>query len=411
MQGGNHKKECNGFIQTIVVCTRRKTTTTNKQAKGTKMKFKVKGLVFVGFAAAILSANAMAAPAATTDANTVTSKAFTEATYQKKVGGGTNANKLVQATEQAGTVSYVEIGDAQTDVVTGGEKVVTGNAVAAALAQNGGTVNNGQLSITVNNTTETFTANQSGNTNFSISGLEETANKLDGTSGNGISNTDASNEGTAYPSAKAVKDYVASEIASQHTTDNSMYQAYSQAPNQISNGDGGWKSLDNVIDQTTASSASAPTTAAVKTYVDSQATSAASGILAQSVTDGDTTHAPSGEAVYEELALKQNANTAVTHTQGTAVGSTTTPVYIDSTGAAQPTTLGTAANANVSTNGVGTGEGNLVTGNQVYEYINTTNNGLTLPEKPSTCTDSTPCALVSDDTDGMAWKPIAQPND
>ena len=44
------------------------------------MKVKIKGLVFVGFAAAILSANAMAA----NEAQTVTSKAFTEATYQKK---------------------------------------------------------------------------------------------------------------------------------------------------------------------------------------------------------------------------------------------------------------------------------------------------------------------------------------
>lgn len=43
------------------------------------MKVKIKGLVFVGFAAAILSANAMA-----DDTNTVTSKAYTEATYQHK---------------------------------------------------------------------------------------------------------------------------------------------------------------------------------------------------------------------------------------------------------------------------------------------------------------------------------------
>ncbi len=44
------------------------------------MKIKVKGLVFVGFAAAILSASAMADPSGTT----ITSLAYTENTYQKK---------------------------------------------------------------------------------------------------------------------------------------------------------------------------------------------------------------------------------------------------------------------------------------------------------------------------------------
>lgn len=44
------------------------------------MKIKVKGLVFVGFAAAIMSASAMADPSGTT----ITSLAYTENTYQKK---------------------------------------------------------------------------------------------------------------------------------------------------------------------------------------------------------------------------------------------------------------------------------------------------------------------------------------
>ena len=51
------------------------------------MKVNIKGLVFTGFAAAILSANAMAL-----GENTVTSKSFTEATYQHKSTGASIGN-------------------------------------------------------------------------------------------------------------------------------------------------------------------------------------------------------------------------------------------------------------------------------------------------------------------------------
>ena len=45
------------------------------------MRTKIRGLVFVGFAAAIFAASAHAEQS---DAQTVTSKQFTEATYEKK---------------------------------------------------------------------------------------------------------------------------------------------------------------------------------------------------------------------------------------------------------------------------------------------------------------------------------------
>lgn len=61
------------------------------------MKYKVKGLVFVGFAAAILSANAMAAD------NTVTSRSFTEATYHKKANANYQVSKSDGTWQALGT--------------------------------------------------------------------------------------------------------------------------------------------------------------------------------------------------------------------------------------------------------------------------------------------------------------------
>ena len=62
------------------------------------MKVKIKGLVFVGFAAAILSANAMA-----TDENVVTSKSFTEATYHKKANANYQVSKSDGTWQALGT--------------------------------------------------------------------------------------------------------------------------------------------------------------------------------------------------------------------------------------------------------------------------------------------------------------------
>lgn len=54
-------------------------------------------------------------------------------------------------------------------------------------------------------------------------------------------------------------------------------------------------------------------------------------ILTISVSSTNTQY-PSAKAVYDELVKKQNSNTAVIHPVTTAVGDTTTPVYIDGNG-------------------------------------------------------------------------------
>lgn len=49
------------------------------------------------------------------------------------------------------------------------------------------------------------------------------------------------------------------------------------------------------------------------------------------------TQYPSAKLLYDQLALKQDASTAVTHTANTQVGNSYTPVYISSSGVATPT--------------------------------------------------------------------------
>lgn len=55
------------------------------------------------------------------------------------------------------------------------------------------------------------------------------------------------------------------------------------------------------------------------------------------------TQYPSAKLLYDQLLLKQNTSTAVTHTANWAVGNSTTPVYINSSGVATSTGLSIAS--------------------------------------------------------------------
>ena len=92
----------------------------------------------------------------------------------------------------------------------------------------------------------------------------------------------------------------------------------------------------------TASSPNLVTSGAVASAINTAAS--ASNFVEDSIESTSTAKAPSGHAVSEALALKQNASTAVTHTANTAVGSTSQTVYVDTDGSVKPgTTLGTMA--------------------------------------------------------------------
>lgn len=368
------------------------------------MKFKVKGLVFVGFAAAILSANAMAEA---TDANTVTSKAYVDTKFQtianlsqqgdltgnqlnttsdttypseKKVAaaleavGGTVGNGTIDiqlngaskgtfTVNQSGNgtvnVDGVEVTANKAGTITGNESDTTKYPTTKAVADyvsselnDTSNVGDGTLSITVNNTTQSFTANQAGNTTFSVTGLEETANKLDGSAGNTIADNTSST--TAYPSAKAVADYVATQ-------------------------------------------------AAVTNFV------------SQNITDGVTDKAPSEDAVHDALALKADTSSIGNGTLSVTVNNTTQTFTANQAGNTTFSITGLEETANKvdSTTGLSASstDTEYPSAKTVYDAIQDATGGNTIPEQDSTLCDAThPCALINENGT-LTWQRIAQAND
>jgi len=225
------------------------------------MKLNVKGLVFVGFAAAILSANAMAA---TGDEKVVTSKAFTEATYQAKTAANKAGQVLKMGSATAGDIDYIAV---DTTVANNSSNLVTSGAVYTAIAGEG--VSGKQTKSTAN---------------FQVGGEDGAWNTIGTDSYIGVAAGTGDNANKAMFTINATTD---STIAS-------------------------------------ANEAKLITAGAVKTYADNK--------IASSIGASDTTHAPSGQAVNNALALKQNASTAVKYDGTNAVGSATTPVYVDANG-------------------------------------------------------------------------------
>lgn len=110
------------------------------------MKVKIRGLVFVGFAAAVFAQSAFAAitPNATTDPKTVTSKKYVDekipGTYAMTYGGTTHEAETTAGAVVLGNgygeVKFTKLSNSSADVHTtnGQDVVVTGKAVADAMA-------------------------------------------------------------------------------------------------------------------------------------------------------------------------------------------------------------------------------------------------------------------------------------
>ena len=180
------------------------------------MKVKVKGLVFVGFAAAILSANAALAD----PDNTVTSKAYVDNKFQ------TINNIQTEFTEdnKNSTTQYPSM-----------------SAVQAKITEVGGTVNNSTISVTQNGTSiGSFTTNQSSGSTLAIAGADW--NAASGTAGY-IDNkptvdTTFNATSTNAATSAAIADYVGTQLTSNQadwaettTTDPSYIQ---NKPTQLS---------------------------------------------------------------------------------------------------------------------------------------------------------------------------------
>lgn len=388
------------------------------------MKVNIKGLVFVGFAAAILSGAAKA-----DDKQIVTSKSYTDATYQTKIAGGTEAGKVVVAGETAGAPTYLAFDDTPTASST--NLVKSGAIQAAIAASQTATTYTGSDGITLTDH------------NFTNSGIRDvTATDANGANGtitinkNGTTSTVAVKglAGAAYvdtttdttfavaadtgklPTASTVKSYVdatanakvENNIVSDHTTIAPSGAAVasglatkqpittSQANFQVGGASGAWKEIatDSYIgiadgeagtanegkavitinattDGTLASENEGrlPTAAAVKTYVASQ------------ITDANL-----GQYQAEQIGAAANSGQLLS---------------VDSEGKI-------SMNTAKITSSVTSGSGDVVTSGAVYTYVN----GQLVPVPGATCSASTPCALVATGAtmSDVAWVQMAQSN-
>ncbi len=157
------------------------------------------------------------------------------------------------------------------------------------------------------------------------------------------------------------------------------------------------KGVDANFNDTT--SENLPTTAAVATYVGNQVSTAGGSYqTVPGANDGQKVAKAGGG--WE--ALDTDATPTANSTKPVQSGGVLTALNAK----ANTADLGTAAAANVATNGVAASETGLVTGDQVNTAITTATNGKTVPAT-STCT-AFPCALVATAADTFSWEPIQQ---
>ena len=216
------------------------------------MKMNIKGLVFVGFAAAVFANAANAAG----EEKTVTSLKYTEATYEK------SANKVEAFTETNKNSTTLYPSNA---------------AVTAALAANGGTVEDSTITVKLNGATvDSFTVNAAADKDVDITGVQTTSNL------SGSITTDTGST-TKYPSVKAVEDYVGTAVAAEANVQADWNQTNTDADDFIKNkptalsqftddlGDQKTANLSGSITTDTGSTTKYPSVKAVEDYMSSYA--------------------------------------------------------------------------------------------------------------------------------------------
>ena len=255
-----------------------------------------------------------------------------------------------------------------------------------------------------------------------VAGTEKVANKT-------TSVTSESTD-TQYPSAKAVHDYVQSELDTIALDSDAAYQAKATADYQVSKSDGTWQSLDTAVSTT---STNGITNAAITTYVDGQneldeKVANKTTTISDNAENASDVKYPSEKAVktYVDTAIdalgdtaddmyqqKSNANYQVGKSDGSWAGLDAAVSAGDYVAISKDDTTGvvtvgvdSATVAGADTD-VTSGSTKLTTANAVYDYVQ----GLpsaAIPAKPATCTDVAPCTLVAVG-DSFQWIAIAQP--
>ena len=223
------------------------------------MKLNVKGLVFVGFAAAVFAGAANAAtPTGDAAKKTVTSVSFTEATYLKGV-------KEHGAQDPIAPVNgIVELPAAQT-VGTGTLTVKRNNSSVGTF--NANATADGEINIAVPTTVAELTDHAD---------YELVANKAGTITGNEL-------DTTKYPTTKAVADYVDTAVAAEANVQADWNQTTTTADDYIKNkptalsqftddlGDQKTANLSASITTDTGSTTKYPSVAAVEAYMSAYA--------------------------------------------------------------------------------------------------------------------------------------------
>ncbi len=412
------------------------------------MKVKVKGLVFAGFAAMIFAANAMAA----NEDKTVTSKAFTEATYAKKA----NLKQTIDGTSATASVDFPSVAavaglvgdsytgtapvsvDAQTHVITvdvadaiasGETGLTTGGQVHTALADKEDVSNKTQTvaatgstsddkypsetavraaitaseqattyrgdttTITLDTTTNTFSATAgsiaSGNTGLvnggqvytALADKEDVSNKTQTVAATGSTSDDK------YPSETAVRAAITAAAGD--------YQTKSTTAQQVSDGAGGWQALTTTATPTQDSTT--PFTAG-GAYTLNQAK--------EDVSNKTQTVAATGSTDDDKYPSETAVRAAIT-----AVETAAATAYQDRSeaGEAQYVADGNGGwEALTKDTTVTSGSSNPVTSDAVYNAIQNSTGGLTIPaQNTNVCTAQHPCALV-DVAGTLHWYTMAQ---
>lgn len=327
------------------------------------MKIKVKGLVFVGFAAAILSANAALAE----NENTVTSKSFTEARYQAKTAANQNGKVLQMASNTAGDIGYISIDSMVTE---NSDNLVTSGAVQAAIeaVETGAGTSYQDRSVSAE---AQYVADGNGGWEALDKATSVTAND------------------TKPVTAQAVYNAL-----NDTTNGHSNYQTYSTTAQQVSDGAGGWEALTTTATPT--QNSTAPFSAGGAYALDA---------AKEDVSNKTQTVAASGSTSSNKYPSETAVRAAITAVETAAASayqaySTTAQQVSDGDGGWTALTKDTTVTQNSA---------NPVTSGAVYDAIQNATGGNTIPEKNPAICDATgyaPCALVAE-SNGLHWYTIA----
>ena len=339
------------------------------------MKVKIKGLVFVGFAAAILSANAMA-----DDTNTVTSKSYVDNKFQVLDGiqtAITDSNKSSE-TLYPSMKALTDGLDAVED-----KNTVTGvDYVEATVAADGTTVQ-----LKANRITSTGDLDTASDNLVTENVIANAVNaKLD------------HNQGSAN-SGKILVINESGEVVPSSATGANTYQSKStNATLPIADGAGGWTTLKTkVIDGTYVEAAEDSTTKALT--VDIKAAQINSTGTGTTALTADSSKLATEGVIKAYVDAKTAADQNVYQDRSTG-----TQIYNVSDGNGGWTALNSTVTV---TNGTATGGSNGATTQAIVDYVQSQTHGNVIPEQNSqVCGTIAPCALVNEGT-ALHWYTMA----